>query len=499
MMSESNVRGELSQRNRVLLGILWGLLALGIATDLALGLPIKIILLLVLVGGGFAGVATLMTFTEKFYAYVKYVVPFGLTSIMAVLILSDPEPIVSTYFLVYVNMAIVALYSDYRPIILTGVLGAVMTTIFFMDERIQERIFPNDDLVFLCLYLLFATIAMCVASLYTQRLQKGMKEQQLAAITAKERSEQLVNKLQESIEVLNAFSAKQKEQVQATTMIIDEVGKTFSDMTNALSDQTNHIVAINGSTLLMNENVRDMTQSAQQLEAITSQNEQLNEQNEKQLHHMTEEMERLSQSSALALKEMEQLRVSNEHVNDIVTTVNEIASQIHLLSLNAAIEAARAGEHGRGFAVVSGEVSKLADHTQHSVKQISSLLSQIHNSISVAYKHVEIGNQAMIRSGEALLATTKAVQETKNNSVIAAKQTEAVSDATEKLLEEFQKLSQRMSDITVTTQQNMSAIEEVNANIDQQSSQMQEISHHYQQLDDLISELHDMLTDRKTV
>src|SRR5690606_38575796 len=138
---------------------------------------------------------------------------------------------------------------------------------------------------------------------------------------------------------------------------------------------------------------------------------------------------------------------------------------------------------------------KLADHTQHSVKQISSLLSEIHHRITAAYRHVEIGNQAMIRSGEALLATTRAVQETKSNSVLAAKQTEGVSEMTTELMEEFVKLSQRMSDITQTTQQNMTAIEEVNANIDQQSAQMQEISDQYQQLDTLISELHEMLTE----
>lgn len=496
-MSQAN--SELNQRNRLLIWILWGLLALGVLTDIALGLPVELIILLISVGGIFAGAATWMTFTKKLVSYVKYIVPFGLTSIVSVLILSDPEPVVSTYFLVYVNMAIVALYSDYRPIILTGVLGAIMTTYVFLDETIQQRIFPNDELIFLYLYLLFATIALTLASIYAERWQRKMKEQQQAAIEARELSEQLVNKLQESILVLNSFSSEQKDQLQSTATITNEVNLTFNDMTLALSEQTNHIVAINNSAELMSNNVKNMSQSTQHLEAITSHNQSLNEKNDEQLQRMTEEMERLQQSTARALAEMEQLRVRNEHVSDIVTTINEIASQIQLLSLNAAIEAARAGEHGRGFAVVSSEVSKLAEHTQNSVKEIGSLLGHIHQSVNVAYEHVEQGNEAVIKSGEALVATKNAVAETEKNSILAAEQTEEVSKTTSKLMEEFMKLSQRMSDITVTTQQNMSAVEEVSANMEQQSSQMDNITQQFQQLDKLISELHIMLNKREAV
>ena len=166
-MSQSS--NELNQRNRLLIWILWGLLALGVATDIAIGLPMEIIIVLITVGGIFSGAATWMAYTKKLRYYVKYVIPFGLTSIVSVLILSDPEPVVSTYFLTYVSMAIVALYSDYRPIVLTGVLGAVMTTYIFLDEEIQQRIFPNDELVFLYLYLLFATVALCIAAVFAER------------------------------------------------------------------------------------------------------------------------------------------------------------------------------------------------------------------------------------------------------------------------------------------------------------------------------------------
>ncbi len=120
-----------------------------------------------------------------------------------------------------------------------------------------------------------------------------------------------------------------------------------------------------------------------------------------------EGMAKLEEAVGKANRIMEGLGEQSVAIGDILTVISDIASETHLLSLNASIMAARAGEHGLGFMVVANEIKGLAQRTSASTKEIKGLINRTREGISESIKAISEGN---LRAREGLKASRDANQ-----------------------------------------------------------------------------------------
>ncbi len=130
----------------------------------------------------------------------------------------------------------------------------------------------------------------------------------------------------------------------------------------------------------------------------------------------------------------------SRRISEVLNLIKEIAGEIHLLAVNAAIESAAAGEHGKRFAVVASEVRRLAERTRDSAEEIKAIVGEIQSATQ-----------------SSVLATEQGVQEVENGVALAT----GARGSLEQIIQMVDRTTQAIRQITLATQQQQSASEQI--------------------------------------
>jgi methyl-accepting chemotaxis protein len=104
---------------------------------------------------------------------------------------------------------------------------------------------------------------------------------------------------------------------------------------------------------------------------------ELSRDNRERFDASAQELDALVEEVRTSTAAVETVAAASEQIRDFVTLVRKMARQSKLLALNAAMEAARAGDQGEGFAVVAGEVRRLAASSAEAAERTEKLVSDV--------------------------------------------------------------------------------------------------------------------------
>ena len=188
------------------------------------------------------------------------------------------------------------------------------------------------------------------------------------------------------------------------------------------------------------------------------------------------ELSRSNDRTTQAIEKIgQQVHNTNDSVQAIrqaVDLITSIATETNLLSLNASIEAARAGEHGRGFSVVASQIQKLAEESNKSAQEISTIIEQLLKDSEQTVAVMDEVNVIVNEQREKLEQTkdkfnlvTDGVASTTQEAEVIEKQTTACDAARAKIMDVIQNLSAISEENAASTEETNASMEELNATL----------------------------------
>jgi methyl-accepting chemotaxis protein len=279
--------------------------------------------------------------------------------------------------------------------------------------------------------------------------------------TTSAQSSLAVREISNIIATVAGGASQQAEGVQSVSSAAEELSRTAAQIATGAVDQAIAVQAAGSAVNRLDEQITGFSTLGDALAQAARRAKDQSLGGTAAVLETTSAMTALRDDAVSTGRAMAKLEEKSAAVEEIVSTIDEIADQTNLLALNAAIEAARAGEHGRGFSVVADEVRKLAERAASSTRQINTILSEIRRETSLTSAVV----RASVTSMEAgLNLASKASDALKNVSEAIAETTriaDDVANGAKTMRDVSSEVTANVSSVSAVVEENAAAAQEM--------------------------------------
>lgn len=263
------------------------------------------------------------------------------------------------------------------------------------------------------------------------------------------------------------------EQTESATDCLNEMDSLFTKI-NVVNDNTNEIGSIAASTqVAINSGLTSMDN----------------------LNAKTKSTTDITDSVIQTIKE---LSVHSKNIGQIVNSINDIAEETNLLSLNASIEAARAGAAGKGFSVVATQIRKLADQCLASAGKISNIVTEITEATTEAVNTAQTAEEIVDEQVEAVAATAHSFQTLKQHIEKLSEYLESIQSSSKDMEASGSSTLNSMENISAILEETLASVTSVANVTDKQSEALTSLDDASSQLMIRAERLGDAISKFKT-